>query len=475
MDSALGDPGSGSSPFRGSDEEDPAACLNDACLLNHSEISCDDGGASDEASPVIIPETPSPFAFRRKRTSKIVDDHKVSAHCTPDTRKSETGDNIPGYLHTTPSSGRTLKRRRLRDACPDAPQGVTVAAAAGFVPASSLLPSDLTWFESPRPPPSTSCSLSVASSSAGAPPLTVLVGAAARSDTSLRGCGSSQKTLGVGRKEQKCKRMSTRACGRSSGCGAEEKRCVRDAETERRNGSVSPPACQIQEEIIIIDEDEDDSMVVDAMVRSVQMAEDEAFARSLQEQFDREEQLQQEQRRWEASSASRQPHNHLLDSYVGLSWISPFSSVMNSPSFSHTATEYAELQQAMFQGQSSRQTRAQAGRSRRRQAQHLPSGLFDDSQGNNYEALLAFEENQGAVVSKNALSKGEIERLPTKAYDPAHSAGKTDCQICFCSYKEREKLRILPCLHDYHVKCIDRWLKENATCPICRADVSECT
>uniref|UniRef100_A0A8C2K637 RING-type domain-containing protein n=1 Tax=Cyprinus carpio TaxID=7962 RepID=A0A8C2K637_CYPCA len=46
--------------------------------------------------------------------------------------------------------------------------------------------------------------------------------------------------------------------------------------------------------------------------------------------------------------------------------------------------------------------------------------------------------------------------------------------ICFSEYKAGERLRILPCLHDYHVKCIDRWLKENATCPICRADVSEC-
>ncbi|XP_016351083.1 RING finger protein 44-like [Sinocyclocheilus anshuiensis] len=100
--------------------------------------------------------------------------------------------------------------------------------------------------------------------------------------------------------------------------------------------------------------------------------------------------------------------------------------------------------------------------------------LFDDSQGNNYEALLAFEEQQGAVVAKNTLTKAKIERLPVKTYDPAHSAGKTDCQICFSEYKAGERLRILPCLHDYHVKCIDRWLKENATCPICRADISEC-
>lgn len=47
-------------------------------------------------------------------------------------------------------------------------------------------------------------------------------------------------------------------------------------DTERRGGFV-------QEEVVIIDEDDaDDDMVVEATVRSIQMAEDEAFARSLQ-------------------------------------------------------------------------------------------------------------------------------------------------------------------------------------------------
>lgn len=45
-------------------------------------------------------------------------------------------------------------------------------------------------------------------------------------------------------------------------------------DTERKGGG-------LQEEIVVIDE-EDDDMVVEATVRSIQMAEDEAFARSLQ-------------------------------------------------------------------------------------------------------------------------------------------------------------------------------------------------
>uniref|UniRef100_A0A3B3RRP5 RING-type domain-containing protein n=1 Tax=Paramormyrops kingsleyae TaxID=1676925 RepID=A0A3B3RRP5_9TELE len=68
------------------------------------------------------------------------------------------------------------------------------------------------------------------------------------------------------------------------------------------------------------------------------------------------------------------------------------------------------------------------------------------------QALLAFEESQGAVIA-SGMSTREIRRLPTKAFDPAHST----CQIFFRDYMEGENLRILPCLPDYHVKCIDRW------------------
>uniref|UniRef100_A0A3Q0RHR8 cullin-RING-type E3 NEDD8 transferase n=1 Tax=Amphilophus citrinellus TaxID=61819 RepID=A0A3Q0RHR8_AMPCI len=74
-----------------------------------------------------------------------------------------------------------------------------------------------------------------------------------------------------------------------------------------------------------------------------------------------------------------------------------------------------------------------------------------------FQALLEFEERQGAVVSKK-LSRREIQRFPTKVFQ-----GSTGS----------EKLRMLPCFHDYHVQCIDRWLKDNATCPICRANLAD--
>lgn len=43
------------------------------------------------------------------------------------------------------------------------------------------------------------------------------------------------------------------------------------------------------------------------------------------------------------------------------------------------------------------------------------------------------------------------------------------CLICMEEYKEGMFKRLLPkCKHFFHKKCIDKWLKKNASCPICR-------
>lgn len=51
------------------------------------------------------------------------------------------------------------------------------------------------------------------------------------------------------------------------------------------------------------------------------------------------------------------------------------------------------------------------------------------------------------------------------------------CTICCEAVKSNEYVRTLPCQHDYHKRCIDKWLyvsineNEDITCPLCRKKI----
>ncbi|XP_067932684.1 uncharacterized protein [Watersipora subatra] len=49
----------------------------------------------------------------------------------------------------------------------------------------------------------------------------------------------------------------------------------------------------------------------------------------------------------------------------------------------------------------------------------------------------------------------------------------SSCAICLERYSIGEDMRMLPCSHEYHRKCIDKWLAEHSTCPCCCGDINE--
>ncbi|KAJ3689473.1 hypothetical protein LUZ61_018637 [Rhynchospora tenuis] len=70
--------------------------------------------------------------------------------------------------------------------------------------------------------------------------------------------------------------------------------------------------------------------------------------------------------------------------------------------------------------------------------------------------------------------KETVESLPVKMYrKPAkHCDEAAQCYICLVEYEEGDCMRVLPCSHEFHLTCIDKWLKEiHRVCPLCRGDV----
>ncbi|CAI7739666.1 unnamed protein product [Closterium sp. NIES-54] len=58
----------------------------------------------------------------------------------------------------------------------------------------------------------------------------------------------------------------------------------------------------------------------------------------------------------------------------------------------------------------------------------------------------------------------------TNASLPGSLSACRECAVCICDFNGGELVRFLPCAHRFHVSCIDHWLADRTTCPVCRVD-----
>ncbi|CAA7057289.1 unnamed protein product [Microthlaspi erraticum] len=74
----------------------------------------------------------------------------------------------------------------------------------------------------------------------------------------------------------------------------------------------------------------------------------------------------------------------------------------------------------------------------------------------------------GSVPAPNDV----VDLLPTKVYTKSQSEDSSQCFICLVEYEEGDTIRTLPCHHEFHRTCVDKWLKEiHRVCPLCRGDI----
>lgn len=62
----------------------------------------------------------------------------------------------------------------------------------------------------------------------------------------------------------------------------------------------------------------------------------------------------------------------------------------------------------------------------------------------------------------------EIKQLDSYVFENENHHKHHTCVICMDNFLLGETLKNLPCHHGFHARCIDVWLRENQTCPVCR-------
>ena len=67
-----------------------------------------------------------------------------------------------------------------------------------------------------------------------------------------------------------------------------------------------------------------------------------------------------------------------------------------------------------------------------------------------------------SIISTSVVKKDDLVELT--------DFGDT-CAVCLEQYRVADVVRVLPCRHRFHKGCIDQWLLEKRTCPMCKMDI----
>ncbi|XP_030045004.1 RING finger protein 150-like, partial [Microcaecilia unicolor] len=72
-------------------------------------------------------------------------------------------------------------------------------------------------------------------------------------------------------------------------------------------------------------------------------------------------------------------------------------------------------------------------------------------------------------AAKKAIGKLQVRTI--KKGDKETESDFDNCAVCIEGYKPNDVVRILPCRHLFHKSCVDPWLLDHRTCPMCKMNI----
>ncbi|GAB4824404.1 hypothetical protein Ancab_007291 [Ancistrocladus abbreviatus] len=105
------------------------------------------------------------------------------------------------------------------------------------------------------------------------------------------------------------------------------------------------------------------------------------------------------------------------------------------------------------------------------QREELPTSATDDPHdleaGTIRSTSLETRAGEQTSTEKKLSNAAAVELTTEKLEEIANSC--VECVICISGLDDGRSCRILPeCGHQFHVVCVDPWLMERGTCPLCR-------
>ncbi|XP_062443357.1 E3 ubiquitin-protein ligase RNF130 isoform X1 [Rhea pennata] len=83
----------------------------------------------------------------------------------------------------------------------------------------------------------------------------------------------------------------------------------------------------------------------------------------------------------------------------------------------------------------------------------------------------ARDRNQRRLGDAAKKAIGKLTTRTVKKGDKETDPDFDHCAVCIESYKQNDVVRILPCKHVFHKACVDPWLSEHCTCPMCKLNI----
>ena len=96
--------------------------------------------------------------------------------------------------------------------------------------------------------------------------------------------------------------------------------------------------------------------------------------------------------------------------------------------------------------------------------------INNNNANNGYENMdRNIRQNTNAIINSNENMNNNSTRNLTKT--KYKGKNKENCIICQQFVNFNDEVIYLPCLHYFHVNCINNWINEKKICPICRASI----